>query len=159
MHHHQNNNQYSNNQPPQQQQNHHNQAQHPPPMMMPLFPPFGFPPFPPPFAIPPQFQAQQPPSTSATNIPPPFLSGPPPPTHLPLPTGIIQHSPAAPDDQEQKKVIDKLANFVARNGSEFESVTKEKQQNNPLFKFLYGGEYHQYYQYKLNLERELSITF
>jgi hypothetical protein len=44
---------------------------------------------------------------------------------------------------------------VARNGVEFENVTKIKQKDNPKFKFLYGGEYSNYYSYKLNIEREL----
>lgn len=67
--------------------------------------------------------------------------------------------PQAPDDAEQKNIIDKLANFVARNGSEFENVTKLKQKDNPKFKFLFGGEFYQYYMYKLNFERDLCKFF
>lgn len=58
-------------------------------------------------------------------------------------------------DPEQRNVIDKLANFVARNGPDFENVTKHKQLDNPKFSFLFGGEFHGYYQFKLNFEREL----
>ena len=56
-------------------------------------------------------------------------------------------------DLEQKNIIDKLANFVARNGPEFEQMTKQKQKDNAKFSFLFGGEYYQYYQYKVNAER------
>ena len=42
-------------------------------------------------------------------------------------------------------VIDKFATFVARNGPDFERITKEKQANNPKFTFLFGGPFHQYY--------------
>ena len=58
-------------------------------------------------------------------------------------------------DSEQKNIIDKLANFVARNGTEFENVTKQKQQDNPKFNFLFGGEFCNYYLYRLNIERDM----
>ncbi|GAB1610650.1 calcium homeostasis endoplasmic reticulum protein-like isoform X2, partial [Argonauta hians] len=54
---------------------------------------------------------------------------------------------------EQKNIIDKLANFVARNGPEFEQMTKQKQKDNAKFSFLFGGEYYQYYQFKVNAEQ------
>ena len=56
-------------------------------------------------------------------------------------------------DQETRNIVDKLANFVARNGPEFEELTKEKQRSNPKFGFLFGGEYHEYYKWKIALER------
>ena len=62
--------------------------------------------------------------------------------------------PAPPADPEIKNIIDKLSNFVARNGYEFENVTKLKQKDNPKFRFLFGEEYHDYYQYMVGLERE-----
>ena len=55
-------------------------------------------------------------------------------------------------DQEQKNIIDKLANFVARNGSKFEEMTKEKQKGNLKFAFLFGGEYYNYYRWKVSFE-------
>ena len=55
-------------------------------------------------------------------------------------------------DQDQRNIIDKLANFVARNGPQFEELTKEKQRSNAKFQFLYGGEYHAYYKWKVHLE-------
>ncbi|XP_071799531.1 calcium homeostasis endoplasmic reticulum protein-like isoform X2 [Asterias amurensis] len=62
--------------------------------------------------------------------------------------------PQQPDDPELKNIIDKLANFVARNGPEFEKMTKHKQMNNPKFNFLYGGEYFNYYQCKVATEQQ-----
>ena len=56
-------------------------------------------------------------------------------------------------DAELKNIIDKLANFVARNGPEFEQMTKQKQQDNPKFSFLFGGENYNYYQYKVQTEQ------
>ena len=41
--------------------------------------------------------------------------------------------PRPPDDVEIRNIIDKLASFVARNGPEFEAMTKKKQENNPKF--------------------------
>lgn len=46
-----------------------------------------------------------------------------------------------------------MAEFVARNGPEFESITKAKQQGNPKFGFLFGGDYYQYYQWRVNSEQ------
>lgn len=58
-----------------------------------------------------------------------------------------------PEDEEQRNIIDKLANFVARNGPKFEELTKSKQRENEKFAFLFGGEYHSYYNWKVSLER------
>ncbi|XP_065359706.1 calcium homeostasis endoplasmic reticulum protein [Calliphora vicina] len=57
--------------------------------------------------------------------------------------------PPPPRDVSLRNIIDKLAEFVARNGPEFEMITKQKQQNNPKFEFLYGGEHAAYYQYRV----------
>ncbi|XP_037674065.1 calcium homeostasis endoplasmic reticulum protein isoform X3 [Choloepus didactylus] len=62
--------------------------------------------------------------------------------------------PLPPDDQELRNVIDKLAQFVARNGPEFEKMTMEKQKDNPKFSFLFGGEFYSYYKCKLALEQQ-----
>ena len=67
-----------------------------------------------------------------------------------------QQQSAHPDDPEQKNIIDKLASFVARNGPEFENVTKEKQIDNPKFSFLFGGPHYSYYQQRLNIERDIG---
>uniref|UniRef100_A0A3Q3W9F6 Uncharacterized protein n=1 Tax=Mola mola TaxID=94237 RepID=A0A3Q3W9F6_MOLML len=60
-------------------------------------------------------------------------------------------------DQELKNVIDKLAQFVARNGPEFEKMTMEKQKDNPKFSFLFGGEYFSYYKCKLAMEQQQQM--
>lgn len=63
--------------------------------------------------------------------------------------------PQPPQDQDLRNIIDKLAQFVARNGPEFEKMTKTKQKNNPKFGFLFGGEYFNYYQYKVTTEQAI----
>ena len=56
-------------------------------------------------------------------------------------------------EPELKNIIDKLANFVARNGPDFENMTKQKQKDNPRFSFLFGGEHFNYYQYRMTTEQ------
>ncbi|GIY43811.1 calcium homeostasis endoplasmic reticulum protein [Caerostris extrusa] len=63
--------------------------------------------------------------------------------------------PQPPVDQELKNIIDKLAQFVARNGPEFEHMTKQKQKDNPKFSFLFGGNYFHYYQYRVTTEQAI----
>uniref|UniRef100_A0A673WGN1 Calcium homeostasis endoplasmic reticulum protein n=1 Tax=Salmo trutta TaxID=8032 RepID=A0A673WGN1_SALTR len=65
--------------------------------------------------------------------------------------------PTAPEDQELKNVIDKLAQFVARNGPEFEKMTMEKQKDNSKFSFLFGGEFFAYYRCKLAMEQHQHL--
>lgn len=62
--------------------------------------------------------------------------------------------PTPPEDQELRNVIDKLAQFVARNGPEFEKMTMEKQKDNAKFSFLFGGDYFTYYKYRLAMEQQ-----
>ncbi|ONK65918.1 uncharacterized protein A4U43_C06F2330 [Asparagus officinalis] len=71
--------------------------------------------------------------------PPPFMhpfDSPPPPA-------------MPPSDPELHKIIDKLAEYAAKNGPEFEAMIREKQKDNPDYSFLFGGEGHNYYRYKL----------
>ncbi|VDN08808.1 unnamed protein product [Dibothriocephalus latus] len=68
---------------------------------------------------------------------------------------MSRYSALPPPDAETRNIIDKLAQFVARNGPEFESMTKEKQRDNPKFSFLYGGEFCDYYYHKVEEERSL----
>lgn len=56
---------------------------------------------------------------------------------------------------ELRNIIDKLAQFVARNGPEFEQMTKNKQRDNPKFAFLFGGEHFNYYQYRVTTEQAI----
>ncbi|XP_054161602.1 calcium homeostasis endoplasmic reticulum protein-like [Oppia nitens] len=67
----------------------------------------------------------------------------------------MNYSVKAPDDEEQRNIIDKLAQFVARNGPEFELMTKDKQRDNPRFHFLFGGEFFGYYQFQVSQERQI----
>lgn len=61
-------------------------------------------------------------------------------------------------DHDLKNIIDKLAQFVARNGPEFEHMTKQKQKDNPKFSFLFGGEFFNYYQYKVTTEQAGKLS-
>lgn len=66
--------------------------------------------------------------------------------------------PQRPRDVQLTNIIDKLAEFVARNGPDFEQMTKIKQQNNSKFSFLQNGsEFFQYYQYRVMEERRNLI--
>lgn len=65
----------------------------------------------------------------------------------------MEENVKVPSDPEVRNIIDKLANFVARNGLEFEKMTKQKQKDNPKFQFLFGGEYFPYYQNKVKREQ------
>ncbi|XP_055840816.1 calcium homeostasis endoplasmic reticulum protein isoform X2 [Episyrphus balteatus] len=61
--------------------------------------------------------------------------------------------PQPPRDSSLRNIIDKLAEFVARNGPEFEQITKQKQKGNPKFDFLYGGDYCNYYEWRVAAEQ------
>ena len=56
---------------------------------------------------------------------------------------------ASPSDPELQKRIDKLVEYATKNGPEFEAMIREKQQDNPDYSFLFGGEGNGYYRYKL----------
>lgn len=51
-----------------------------------------------------------------------------------------------------------MADFVFRNGKEFENQIKKTEQDNPKYKFLYGGEFHNYYLHRLEALREYQIS-
>lgn len=42
-----------------------------------------------------------------------------------------------------------MVEYAAKNGPEFEAMIREKQQDNPAYSFLFGGDGHNYYRYKL----------
>lgn len=66
--------------------------------------------------------------------------------------------PQRPRDSQLANIIDKLAEFVARNGPEFEQMTFIKQKNNSKFAFLQkSSEFYNYYQYKVMEERRNLI--
>ncbi|XP_059461042.1 uncharacterized protein LOC132190156 isoform X2 [Corylus avellana] len=89
-------------------------------------------------------QQQQPPAAFPPHLPPPLV---PPPFH-----GTYDAPPppaAPPSDPELHKRIDKLVEYAAKNGPEFEAMIREKQQDNPDYGFLFGGDGHGYYRYRL----------
>ena len=77
--------------------------------------------------------------------------------HTQLPSPLAHLSVATFTDVELKKIIDKLANFVSRNGPEFERMTMNKQRDNPKFKFLFGGEWHGYYKWRIATEQGQGV--
>ncbi|XP_074371053.1 G patch domain-containing protein TGH [Apium graveolens] len=54
-----------------------------------------------------------------------------------------------PGDKDLKVLIEGVATLVSRCGKLFEDLSREKNQSNPLFSFLNGGDGHQYYFRKL----------
>lgn len=54
-----------------------------------------------------------------------------------------------PNDAGLEQRITKLTEFVARNGSQFEEMMRQKQNGNPEFAFLFGGEGSPFYRWKL----------
>ncbi|XP_071694477.1 G patch domain-containing protein TGH-like [Rutidosis leptorrhynchoides] len=54
-----------------------------------------------------------------------------------------------PADNNLKVLIEGVATLVARCGTLFEELSREKNQSNPLFDFLNGGNGHDYYKRKL----------
>lgn len=59
-----------------------------------------------------------------------------------------------PEDNNLKILIEGLATLVARSGKLLEDLSRGKNQFNPLFGFLNGGEGHEYYARKLWEERQ-----
>ena len=45
-----------------------------------------------------------------------------------------------PTDESQKNLIDKVAQYVAKNGDEFATMMMKKQKGNPEYSFLQPGE-------------------
>ncbi|XWS72900.1 hypothetical protein CRYUN_Cryun02cG0079200 [Craigia yunnanensis] len=89
-------------------------------------------------------QQQQPLPTFPSHLPPHLVSSP---FH-----GLYDSPPpvaASPSDPELQKRIDKLVEYATKNGPEFEAMIREKQQDNPDYSFLFGGEGNGYYRYKL----------
>ncbi|KAH7283093.1 hypothetical protein KP509_35G060400 [Ceratopteris richardii] len=64
--------------------------------------------------------------------------------------------PSPPTDLEVKKVADKLALFVAKNGRQFEDLTRRKNPGDTPFRFLFDidcAEY-KYYNYRVGVEEK-----
>ncbi|EFJ35734.1 hypothetical protein SELMODRAFT_80512 [Selaginella moellendorffii] len=58
-----------------------------------------------------------------------------------------------PEDKTLVKLIDGMAILVARSGTQLEALSKEKNKENPLFQFLFGGMGGDYYTRRLWEER------
>ncbi|KAG6434852.1 hypothetical protein SASPL_106496 [Salvia splendens] len=137
----------------QQQYGFHPQHQQFPPSVH--GPPF-MPPHPPVQQFPYPRPMQQ--SQLYSHMPHPYQQTPSFPPHVPphlFPSpypGPYEAPPApapAPSDPELQKRIDKLVEYAVKNGPEFEAVVREREQDNPAYGFLFGGEGHNYYRHKL----------
>ncbi|KAI4323381.1 hypothetical protein L6164_022993 [Bauhinia variegata] len=65
-------------------------------------------------------------------------------------------APSSPSDPTVKTVADKLASFVAKNGRQFEDVTRQKNPGDTPFKFLFDEKCadYKYYEYRLAQEEK-----
>ncbi|KAK6162920.1 hypothetical protein DH2020_002761 [Rehmannia glutinosa] len=73
----------------------------------------------------------------------------------------VDVAPPSPSDPTMRKVADKLASFVAKNGRHFEHVTRQKNPGDTPFKFLFDESCsdYKYYEYRLSQEEKaLSQT-
>ncbi|XP_042496290.1 SURP and G-patch domain-containing protein 1-like protein [Macadamia integrifolia] len=68
-------------------------------------------------------------------------------------------APPSPSDPGVKKVADKLASFVAKNGRQFENITRQRNPGETPFKFLYDVTCpdYKYYEYRL-VEEERALA-
>ncbi|KAJ4970429.1 hypothetical protein NE237_003528 [Protea cynaroides] len=68
-------------------------------------------------------------------------------------------APPSPSDPTVKKVADKLASFVAKNGRQFEHITRQRNPGDTPFKFLYDVTCpdYKYYEYQL-VEEETALA-
>ncbi|XP_022876670.1 SURP and G-patch domain-containing protein 1-like protein isoform X1 [Olea europaea var. sylvestris] len=66
-------------------------------------------------------------------------------------------APPSPSDPTVKKVVDKLASFVAKHGRQFEHITRQKNPGDTPFKFLFDESCsdYKYYEYKLSEEQNV----
>lgn len=64
--------------------------------------------------------------------------------------------PSPPNDLEVKKVADKLAHFVAKNGRQFEDLTRKKNPGDTPFRFLFDVDCadYKYYNYRVGVEEK-----
>ncbi|XP_065015977.1 SURP and G-patch domain-containing protein 1-like protein isoform X3 [Musa acuminata AAA Group] len=68
-------------------------------------------------------------------------------------------APSPPTDPAVKKVADKLASFVAKNGRQFENITRQRNPGDTPFKFLFDSSCsdYKYYEYQL-FEEEKALA-
>ncbi|KAG8049515.1 hypothetical protein GUJ93_ZPchr0009g2422 [Zizania palustris] len=70
-------------------------------------------------------------------------------------SGVVAPSP--PNDMTVKQVADKLANFVAKNGRQFEDVTRQRNPGDTPFKFLFDKNCSDYKYYEFRLAEEEKV--
>ena len=72
------------------------------------------------------------------------------PTAFAIPTGAVKYEIQFPTDRTLRRLIDRLAVYVARLGHIFEKCIMEKERNNPRFSFLFDvkSSEHLYYRWK-----------
>ncbi|XP_072993874.1 SURP and G-patch domain-containing protein 1-like protein [Typha latifolia] len=65
-------------------------------------------------------------------------------------------APSPPSDMTVRKVADKLASFVAKNGRQFEHITRQRNPGDTPFKFLFDSTCsdYKYYEYQLHEEEK-----
>ncbi|KAI3448920.1 hypothetical protein Pfo_005585 [Paulownia fortunei] len=68
----------------------------------------------------------------------------------------VDVAPPSPSDPIVRNVADKLASFVAKNGRQFEHVTRQKNPGDTPFKFLFDESCsdYKYYEYRLSEEQK-----
>ena len=58
-----------------------------------------------------------------------------------------------------QRIIDSTAEFVAKNGPASEEVVRQQNRNDPRYVFLFGGEFSDYYKYRLLFEIQNCKVF
>ncbi|PAN11163.1 hypothetical protein PAHAL_2G203500 [Panicum hallii] len=71
------------------------------------------------------------------------------------PTGAV--APPPPNDMTVRQVADKLASFVAKNGRQFENITRQRNPGDTPFKFLFDKHCPDYKYYEFRLAEEEKI--
>ncbi|XP_010257361.1 PREDICTED: SURP and G-patch domain-containing protein 1-like protein isoform X2 [Nelumbo nucifera] len=72
---------------------------------------------------------------------------------------LVIYAPPSPSDPAVKKVADKLASFVAKNGRQFEHITRQRNPGDTPFKFLFDSSCsdYKYYEFRL-MEEEKALA-
>jgi len=68
------------------------------------------------------------------------------------PAGVVASAP--PNDMTVRQVADKLASFVAKNGRQFEDITRQRNPGDTPFKFLFDKNCSDYKYYETRLAEE-----
>ncbi|XP_062194523.1 SURP and G-patch domain-containing protein 1-like protein isoform X2 [Phragmites australis] len=71
------------------------------------------------------------------------------------PTGAV--APTPPNDMTVRQVADKLASFVAKNGRQFENITRQRNPGDTPFKFLFDKHCSDYKYYEFWLAEEERV--